>query len=138
MDRSVAAELLSRLHREQNAFYAGDHDSGLRSLLRDDVVWHVPGSSPIAGDYYGIDEVFGYFIRRRSIAGSTMQMHPGELLVGDGERVAAVTDGTATISGVSRCWSTVGLYRIVDGRIAECWLLPLNPVTFDLAWSGSS
>jgi hypothetical protein len=57
-----------------------------------------------------------------------MRMYPGELLVGDGERVAAVTDGTATIGGVSRRWSTVGLYRIVDSRIAECWLLPLNPV----------
>lgn len=137
MDRSVAAELLSRLHREQNAFYAGNDDSGLRSLLREDIVWHVPGSSPIAGDYHGIDDVFGYFIRRRGIAGNTMQMHPGELLVGDGERVAAVTDGTATIGGVRRRWSTVGLYRIVDGRVAECWLLPLDPVTFDLAWSGS-
>ena len=52
--------------------------------------------------------------------------------------VAAVTDGTATIGGVNHRWSTVGLYRIVQERIAECWLLPLNPVTFDLAWSRSS
>ncbi len=135
MDRRAAAELLSRLHREQNAFYAGDDDSGLRSLLRDDIVWHVPGSSPIAGDHDGIDEVFGYFSRRRGIAGNTMRMHPGELLVGDGDSVAVITDGTATLGGVHRRWSTVGLYRIVDGRIAECWLLPLDPVTFDLAWS---
>jgi ketosteroid isomerase-like protein len=135
VDRPVAAELLGRLHREQNAFYAGGDDGELRSLLRADVVWHVPGSNPIAGDYHGIDEVFGYFNRRRSIAGNTMQMHPGDVLVGDGESVAAVTDGTATIGGVNHRWSTVGLYRIVDERIAECWLLPLNPATFDLAWS---
>jgi len=135
VDRHVAAEILSRLHREQNAFYAGGDDRGLRSLLCADVVWHVPGSSPIAGDYNGIDDVFGYFNRRRSIAADTMQMHPGDVLVGEGERVAAVTDGTATIGGVNHRWSTVGLYRIADERIAECWLLPLNPVTFDLAWS---
>ena len=138
VDRPVAAELLSRLHREQNAFYAGGDDGELRSLLRADVVWHVPGSSPIAGDYHGIDEVLAYFNRRRSIAGNTMQMHPGDVLVGDGESVAVVTDGTATIGGVNHRWSTVGLYRIVDERIAECWLLPLNPATFDLAWSRSS
>lgn len=52
IDRSAAAELLGRLHREQNEFYAGDDDdTGLRSLLTDDIVWHVPGTSPIAGDY---------------------------------------------------------------------------------------
>jgi predicted SnoaL-like aldol condensation-catalyzing enzyme len=67
-----------------------------------------------------------------------MQTHPGDVLVGDGESVAAVTDGTATIGGVNHRWSTVGLYRIVDERIAECWLLPLNPASFDLAWSRSS
>jgi uncharacterized protein len=138
MDRTAATELLSRFHREQNSFYAGDDDGRLRSLLREDVVWHVPGSSPIAGDYHGIDDVLGYFVRRRRIAGNTMRMRPGELLVGDGESVASLTDGTATIGGVSRSWSTVGLYRIADGRIAECWLLPLDPVTFDLAWNGSS
>jgi uncharacterized protein len=135
VDRRTAAELLTRLHREQNAFYAGGDDRDLRSLLRTDVVWHVPGSSPIAGNYNGIGEVFGYFNQRRSIAGNTLQMQPGDLLVGNGESVAVVTDGTATIGGVNHRWSTVGLYRIVDEQIAECWLLPLNPVTFDLAWS---
>ena len=46
-----------------------------------------------------------------------------------------LVDGTATIGGVARSWSTVGLYRIEGDRIAACWLLPLDPVVFDAVWS---
>lgn len=138
MDTNVAADLLGCLHRAQGEFYAGGGDAELRLLLTEDIAWHVPGASPIAGDYYGLREVFDYFTRRRDLASSTMRMHPREVLVGDGDRIASVTDGTATISGVDHSWSTVGLYRITTGgRIAECWLLPLDPVAFDLAWSAS-
>jgi hypothetical protein len=138
VDRTAAADLLSRLHQEQGKFYAGDNDAGLRSLLTEDITWHVPGDSPIAGQYHGLDEVFAYFTRRRDLASSTMRMHLRELLIGDGDRVASLTDGTATIGGMNHSWSTVGLYRAVNGRIAECWLLPLDPVTFDTVWSCAS
>ena len=61
-------------------------------------------------------------------------MHPGEVLTGDGDHVAVLTDGTATIDGVERRWSTVGLYRLREGRVAACWLLPLDPKAFDEYW----
>jgi len=35
------------------------------------------------------------------------------------------------VGGVERRWSTVGLYQVRDGRVAGCWLLPLDPATFD-------
>lgn len=66
----------------------------------------------------------------------TFRMHSGDVLVGDGDRIAALTDGTAAVGDVQRRWSTVGLYRIRDGRIAACWLLPLDPAIFDDIWSG--
>ena len=45
--------------------YAGGQ---LGELLADDVVWHVPGTRPIAGDYRGPDAVLGYFRVRRELA----------------------------------------------------------------------
>jgi SnoaL-like domain len=98
----------------------------------------VPGRNAIAGDYRGIDAVLAYFARRRALADRTFRMHPGELLVGEGEHVASLTDGTATIGGVERRWSTVGLYRLRDGRVCACWLLPLDPETFDDIWGARS
>jgi ketosteroid isomerase-like protein len=128
-------DVLHRLHAAQAAFYAGEDDSAVRDVLTDDIVWHVPGSNAIAGDYRGIDAVLDYFTRRRDLANKTFRMHPRDILVGAGATVAALTDGTATIDGVEHEWSTVGLYRIVGERIAECWLLPLDAAAFDAIWS---
>jgi hypothetical protein len=61
----------------------------LRALLAPDIVWHVPGSA-----------------RRRDLADRTFRMHPGELLVGD------------------------------DDHVAACWLLPLDAAEFDRIWRG--
>jgi hypothetical protein len=96
----------------------------------------VPGRNAIAGDYHGIEAVLDYFTRRRELADRTFRMHPGEVLVGDGEHIAALTDGTATIGGLERRWSTVGRYRIRGERICACWLLPLDADAFDAIWSG--
>lgn len=94
------------------------------------------GENAIAGDYSGIDAVLEYMARRRDLADRTFRMHPGEVLTGDGDHVAVLTDGTAVVSGVERRWSTVGLYRLSIERIAACWLLPLDPVAFDEIWAG--
>jgi ketosteroid isomerase-like protein len=134
MDRDVAIESLSRLHEAQAAFYSGGPAAPLRELLTDDIIWRVPGESAIAGVYTGIDAVMEYFARRRDIAAGTFRMHPGEVLVGEGEHAAVLTDGTAVILGAERSWSTLGLYRLRGDRIAACWLLPLDPVQFDRIW----
>jgi catechol 2,3-dioxygenase-like lactoylglutathione lyase family enzyme/ketosteroid isomerase-like protein len=135
MDRQAARSLLASLHAAQNAMYAGGDVGPVRALLTDDVEWTVPGENAIAGRYHGVDEVLGYFDRRRRLAGDTMRLHPGELLVGDNEHVASLTDGSATIGGAEHRWSTVGLYRFRGELIAACWLLPLDQTAFDKAWT---
>jgi len=59
------------------------------------------------------------------------------VLTGQARRIAALNDGTATIGGVQRHWSTVGLYDVdAEDRIAACWLLALDQRAFDAFWSG--
>src|ERR671919_3131463 len=111
MNRAVALGQLRRLHAAQGAFYAGEPADDLRALLTDDIVWTVPGMNAIAGVYEGIDAVLAYFARRRDLADRSFRMHPGDVLTGDGDVVAVLTDGTATIAGRERRWSTVGVYR---------------------------
>jgi len=134
MDREEARRILARLHAAQGAFYAGGPEEPLRALLTEDIVWTVPGKNAIAGEYRGVQAVMAYFRRRRDLAARTFRMRPGDLLVGDGVRVAVLTDGSAVIGGVERRWSTVGLYELRDGRVAACWLLPLDVAAFDAAW----
>jgi len=62
-------------------------------------------------------------------------MRRRDVLVGDGDRIAALTDGFATIRGVEHQWSTVGLYEIAGQQLAACWLLPLDQHAFDAVWA---
>lgn len=135
MDRDTAIDLLDRLHAAQNEFYSGGSGAALEQLLAPSVSWTVPGDNRIAGTYRGVEEVLGYLRRRRDLADRTFRMERRDVLVGDGDRVAALTDGFATVGGVEHRWSTVGLYVVVDGRIAACWLLPLDAPAFDAIWS---
>ncbi|HEX2105616.1 MAG TPA: hypothetical protein VHF51_18325 [Solirubrobacteraceae bacterium] len=76
------------------------------------------------------------FARRRDMAGRSLRMLPREVLVGDGDHVAVLTDGVARIGGREERWSTVGLYRLAGGRVAACSLLPLDGEAFDRIWAG--
>jgi ketosteroid isomerase-like protein len=135
MTRSEAQRVLARLHAAQGAFYAGSPHEPLRDVLTEDVVWVVPGRNAIAGEYRGIEAVLAYFARRRDIADRSFRMHPGDVLVGEGDHVAVLTDGTATIGGAEHRWSTVGLYRLRGERVAACWLLALDAAAFDAIWT---
>lgn len=133
-ETSRARESICRLHAAQRDFYAGGPADPLREALTEDVVWTVPGRNAIAGRYEGIEQVMAYFARRRDIASRTFVMHTSEILTGEGEHVAALTEGHAILAGVERRWWTVGLYRLRGELIAACWLLPLDIDEFDRIW----
>jgi uncharacterized protein len=135
MDRDDALAVIERLHVAQASLYTDGDPSAVRAVLSPDIAWHVPGRSPIAGSYRGLDEVIEYMLARRAVADGTFRMHRLDVLTGAGSTVAVLTDGTATIEGVERRWSTVGLYRVEEGRVAECRLLPLDQAEFDDIWT---
>ena len=135
MNRADAIDLLDRLHAAQNRFYAGGSPDALMESLAADIVWTVPGENSTAGTYHGREQVFEYFRRRRDLAGGTFQMRRRDVLAGDGDRIAALVDGRATVGGMTREWSTVGLYDVVGGKIAACWLLALDQRAFDAIWT---
>jgi ketosteroid isomerase-like protein len=128
-------EIVESFYSIQRRFYAGeDVAAELRQLLTEDVEWHVPGRSAIAGDYRGVEEVLAYFAKRRDHASGSFHVTPRGSLADD-ERVIHFADGDALIDGRRRYWRTVGIFRISDGRIAECWLLPFDQYEFDEIWS---
>jgi uncharacterized protein len=129
---AIVEEFLSR----QREMYAGGNLAPVDELLADDVVWHVPGRSPIAGEYRGRAAVAGYFRLRRQLAGGTIritkhaQTHHRDALV-------QLADGQAEFGGGDVVWRTAGVYRVADGKIAEAWLVPLDQEHFDRAWAAT-
>lgn len=131
-----AVELVAELHRRQGEMYAGGSIHSVAELLAEDIVWHVPGSSPIAGDHRGIAQVADYFKLRRRLANATMRMRPGEVMSA-GDAVAQFVAGEAELDGEEVSWRTIGVYRVdVElQRILEVWLVPLELDLFDRLWS---
>ena len=134
----AAADPLSvvrRFYSGQARVYAGLAPvSELQDLLSEDVVWHVPGASAIAGEHRGIESVLEYFDMRRRMTDSTFRVvvHGSAIIAG---RVVQLAGGRAVRSGREASWETVGVFRVADGRIAECWLVPFDQAAFDAIWS---
>jgi hypothetical protein len=58
-----------------------------------------------------------------------------DVLAGDRDRIAALTDGFATIRNAGHRWPTAGLYDVIDQHITACWLLPPGQHAFDAIWA---
>jgi limonene-1,2-epoxide hydrolase len=94
----------------------------------------VPGGSAIAGEHHGIDAVLSYLDMRRRMTDSTFRVtvHGAAMIAG---RVVQLAGGRGLREGREVSWETVGVFRVVDGRIAECWLVPFDQAVFDEIWS---
>jgi ketosteroid isomerase-like protein len=99
------------------AFAVGDVPSVL-AVLADDITWHVPGRSPLSGDYRGHAGVLEFFGRCMERSGGTLRVAVDEILA-DGERVVALTTVSAERGG--RAWASpeVHAWRVVGGRAVE-------------------
>jgi ketosteroid isomerase-like protein len=128
-------ELIADLHRRQAEMYAGGPMAPVADLLADDIVWHVTGESPIAGQHRGWDAVLRSFAARRELSGETLRMHPDEVVAADPEVVVQLVGGTVALDGRTVSWRTVGLYRVEHGRVREARLVPLDLELFDRTWT---
>ncbi|MBV9415479.1 MAG: nuclear transport factor 2 family protein, partial [Solirubrobacterales bacterium] len=126
--------VVRRFYAEQARVYAGGPVEAIRELLADEVVWHVPGTSPIAGEHRGADAVLAYMdARRRLMDGNfRVEVHGVAMIAG---RVVQLAGGRAVRGAEEVTWETVGVFRVAGGRIAECWLLPFDQAAFDRIWS---
>jgi RNA 2',3'-cyclic 3'-phosphodiesterase len=126
-----AADPLSVVRRFYEARAAG---SEVAQLLTDDVVWHVPGTSAIAGEYRGVEAVLSYMDARQRLMDGTFRVtvHGSSVIAG---RVVQLAGGHALRDGAEVAWETVGVFRVLEGRIAECWLIPFDQAEFDRIWS---
>jgi hypothetical protein len=126
-------QLIRDFHDAQNRFYAGGDQGATRAMLTEDVRWHVPGRSPICGDYRGRDQVLQYFAARRQRAHGTIRIEVHGVLA-DAQRAVILAGAQLEDDGASPSWSTVVVFRLAEGRIAECWVLPYDQDAFDDVW----
>ena len=115
------------------AFSSGDVAT-LNDLFADDIVWHVGGRSPLAGDYKGKDAVFGFFTKTMEITGGTFRLDVHDLLAND-EHVVALTHVSGQRDGKSMDDNSVQVLHVKDGKVTESWFHPGDAYAADEFWS---
>ena len=105
--------------RTADAFRARDFDA-VRSLVAEDVVWHVPGRHPFAGDIRGLDEVVA-LLGRVTAHGFTLREH--DVLGNDGH-VVALSHMGARRPGREVEVRVVSVMHFRGGRQVERWFYP--------------
>jgi len=115
------------------AFEKGDLDT-LRGLFTDDIVWHSPGRSPLAGDYRGIDEVFGLFGKVFELSGGTFRNEIHDILADD-EHAVALVSATGERNGKTLNDKQAHVFHVRDGKVTEFWLQPGDLYANDDFWS---
>jgi ketosteroid isomerase-like protein len=113
----TAVENAVLIRRGYEAFGRGDVPAVLE-VLDPGITWHVPGRSPLSGDYTGHPGVLEFFGRCQALAAGTLRVVPHEVLA-DGDRVVALTTVSAERHG--QAWSSpeVHVWRVAHGRAVE-------------------
>ena len=107
----------SVLRRAYEAFARGDF-AALSELLADDVVWHVPGRSPVSGSHHGREALLGYFGRLMELSGGTFKAESHDILASD-RHVVSLEHLTAQREGKLLDVELALVVRVGDGRIVE-------------------
>jgi uncharacterized protein len=82
------------------------------------VVWHVPGHSPLSGDYAGPDQIGAFFQRTMELSGGAFTIDVRNVFTED-DVVVALVVVNATRNGVSASFPEVHVWRMSDGKVTE-------------------
>jgi ketosteroid isomerase-like protein len=110
---------LEVMRRTLDAFLRGDVAS-LSALISPEIIWHVPGRNPLAKDYRGHAEVFGFFGKLMEGTGGTFRLESIDMLAN--ERGGVYIDrARAERAGKSLEVMLILRVTIRDGCITEGW-----------------
>ena len=113
------------------AFNRGDIDALRSQYWAEDIRFHVPGRSPLAGDYKGVAQVLEFVGRLSEASEGTFRAEPvHDVLVNDEQAVALFTS-RAERAGKHFEDNTILVFRIRDGKITEQRAYPADLYAWD-------
>lgn len=121
------------LRRGYDAYMSGDMAT-INELFADDVIWHVAGRSPLAGDYTGKEQVFAFFGKLQEMSDGTSRVEVHDLLASDEHGVALVTE-SATRNGKAIQLNAVHTLHLRDGKVTEFWDAHPDQYAADEFWT---
>ncbi len=110
------------LRNGYEAFDKGDMAT-ITNLFAENVVWHVPGDSPISGEHRGGETVFAAFAKTVELSGGSFKIELHDVLAND-EHAVALTRGTASRQGRQLSSPDTDVYHMSNGKVTEFWSFP--------------
>ena len=129
---AMAAEKEAVVRRMVDALQRAD-PVAIGELLSDDVVYHFPGRSAIAGTYRGRAEVLGLFGAFSRLLGGRPPSLDSHDVVASEAHVVELATHAAERDGQPYQWHAVRIYHIAEDRITDIWLMIGDIYAFD-AW----
>ena len=113
----MSTENLDLIRQGYEAFGRGDITSVL-GIFDPNIHWHIPGRSPLSGDYKGHDEVIAFFTKTQELAEGTFSIEINDMLANN-QRVVVLC--TVSAQGHGQHWSTpeVHVWRVMNGHAVE-------------------
>jgi uncharacterized protein len=96
--------------------------------------YHVPGQSSLAGDYEGVDQVIGLFVRLFELSGGTLPIALHDVIAND-EHVADLLTMRAERNGKQLEDQAVLIAHVTDGKFAEIWTYQTHQYAVDEFYS---
>ncbi len=123
------------LRKAYDAFNKGDLDFLRNEAFTDDIVAHIPGQSPVSGEFRGVDEVFRVFGQLAELSEGTFRLEVHDVLAND-EHGAVLSLSSAQRGGKRLDQQkTAELYHFRNGKISEIWPWSESERENDEFWS---
>jgi ketosteroid isomerase-like protein len=122
------------VRRGYEALNGGDLRT-LAELFRDDVSWHTPGRSPLAGDVLGREAVFARLGRYAAETGGTFRTNLKRLLTDEHGRVIGLHHSVGERRGKQLDVYCCIVFELEDGRIVDGREHVYDLLAWDEFWS---
>ena len=122
----------SVVRRAYQDFESGDLDL-LAVVMAQDVVWHEPGRSPLAGDYKGPEAVLDFLGQLKARSDGTFKIEIVDVLT-EPERAVVFQRETATRNGKDLDVIAAVDFEIHHGKITEVTVYQADTYQFDEFW----
>ena len=125
---------LETLQTAYEALVAGRLEAVVGMFARD-IRAHVPGRSPVAGDYEGADAVAGYVAKLMELCQGTLRFQVHSLMAAEDEHGTVLINDKAERPGKSLDLNNVHVWHLGDGQLKEIWIYPGDLYAWDEFWS---
>jgi len=114
------------------AFGRGDLGALRDQFIAADIIWHIAGTGPLAGDYYGVAQVMELLARISELSGDTVRTEVRDV---SDDRMVVFTTIRAGRAGKQLQLNLVHVIHAENGKATEVWTQSSDPAAAAEFWS---